>query len=178
MSELEFPDLIKLLMAMKEARIDELGGVEIWDKLSLEERLQYDKEMMLSLTQELGAQEYGKLTDLEKWKFDLFLWGGCCMHKDLNMVKGRDKGIGEFWKSKGLMLPILLANKDNAAVLASASIGGECTAAEICAEKVSGHGGVKTTMLSGLLFHHKDDKKGHSHGSSGRNWVMTWLILG
>ncbi len=43
---------------------------------------------------------------------------------------------------------------------AATLIGGEHTAAEICAKKVSGHGGVKTTMLSGLLFHHKYDKNG------------------
>ncbi|KAK0433215.1 uncharacterized protein EV420DRAFT_1283611, partial [Desarmillaria tabescens] len=84
----------------------------------------------------------------------------CYMHKDLNTVKGGDKAISEFWKSKGLMLLTLLANKNNAAVLVSTSVGGEHTAAEIHMEKVSGHGDIKTMMLGGLLFHHKDDKKG------------------
>ncbi len=65
-SELEFPALIKLLMATKEEKIDELGGIELWENLSLEERLKHDKEMMLSLTQELGGQEYDKLPDPEK----------------------------------------------------------------------------------------------------------------
>lgn len=96
----------------------------------------------------------------EKWKFDLFLWGRCCMHKDLNTVKGGDKAMSKFWKSSGLTPPILLVNKDNTAVLASTIPGSEPSAAEIHAEKVFGCGGVKTTMLGGLLFHHKDDKKG------------------
>lgn len=56
------------------------------------------------------------------------------MHKDLNMVKGGDKAISRFWKSKGLTPPTLLANKDNAAVLATTCIGGSVATAPARAE--------------------------------------------
>ncbi|KAF9232856.1 hypothetical protein BU15DRAFT_67102 [Melanogaster broomeanus] len=66
--------------------------------------------------------------------------------------------------ANGLEHPLLLANRDNAAMLRERSGGGPgevpVTAAEICAVEVSGHGGVKAASLTGAIFNHKDDKKG------------------
>lgn len=91
------------------------------------------------------------------------------MHKDLNTVKGGDKSMSEYWTNNNLTPPVLLANKDNAAVLALTSSSTTPSAAEVHAEKVSGWGTVKATLLGGLLFHHKDDKKGQQN-------MYTWYF--
>lgn len=82
------------------------------------------------------------------------------MHKDLNSVKGGDKAMQNMWKEEGLTPPILLANKDNAAVLANATNSSEQTAAEKRAEEVSKRGGSHATSLGGMICRHKDKKKG------------------
>ncbi|KAK0421689.1 hypothetical protein EV421DRAFT_1894230 [Armillaria borealis] len=120
-AKLPVDELIILLMAEKEKKIDELGGIAVWENLIPVDQLCHDKEILLDLSHELG--------------------GGCCMHKDLNTVKGGDKAMSEFWKNSDLTPPVLLANKDNAAVLALARPGSSSSAAEIHAEKVSGCGG-------------------------------------
>ncbi len=168
-AKLPIDELITLLMAEKEKNIDELGGIMVWESLTLVDWLCHDKEILLNLLCELGGQEYEILPEPEKQKFGLFLWGGCCMDKDLNAVKGGDKAMSEFWKNSDLTPPVLLANKDNAAVLAFARPGSKQSTAKIHAEKVSEYGGIKTTMLGGLLFHYKDDKKGQQD-------IFSWLF--
>lgn len=64
------------------------------------------------------------------------------------------------WVSKGLKGPILLPNKDNAAVIAACSDNARPSSAESRAVDVSTRGGVKATQLGGLICRHKDDKKG------------------
>ncbi len=141
---LPIDELIILLMTEKEKRINELRGITIWESLTLVDQLHHDKGILVDLSHELGGQEYETLPEPEKWKFDLFLWVGCCMHKDLNTVKGGDKAMSKCWKSSSLTSPILFANKDNTAILASTIPGSELSAAEICAEKVSRHGSDET----------------------------------
>ena len=82
------------------------------------------------------------------------------MHRDLNCMKGTVKVMVEMWMKLGKTPPKILANKDNAAVLANWSSGGEASAAKKQAEEVSKRGGVHATTLGGMLFKNKDTKKG------------------
>lgn len=50
MAELPFLELISLLMVTKEVRIDELGGSEVWETLSPEQRLHHDQDIMDALS--------------------------------------------------------------------------------------------------------------------------------
>ena len=77
------------------------------------------------------------------------------MHKKLNSVKGVAAALALFWKENGLVPPMLLMNRDNAAAAASGPSSAKNRAAE-----VSQGGGVKLTSLAGALFRHKDEKKG------------------
>jgi hypothetical protein len=36
----------------------------------------------------IGQEEFDKLTPEEQQDIDLFIWGGCRMHKNLNVFKG------------------------------------------------------------------------------------------
>ena len=76
------------------------------------------------------------------------------MHKDLNAHKGGNACLVLFWVKNGLVGPILLMNKDNAA---AASLGS--ATARKHAEDVSSAGAVKLLALLGTLLNHKDKKK-------------------
>ena len=86
----------------------------------------------------------------------------CGCHKDLNSVWGGYFAMSRQWEEHKQTPPILLANHDNAAVLADvASDSNTITLAQEQAFETTAHGGIKATKLAGALFDHKDDKKGH-----------------
>jgi len=95
------------------------------------------------------------------------------MHKDLNCVKGGAKAMGEMWTKLKKTQSILLANKDNAAVLANRSNSGASTAAEKRAEEVSKRGGTHATTLGGMICQNKDKKKGQQ---DTYDWYMEYHI--
>ena len=98
-----------------------------------------------------------------------FFWVGCGMQKDLNGVKGGNVAVMRWWLETGTPGPILLANKDNAAVINTIpdDDSEELTPSEQQAFEVSACGGVKATTLAGFLSNHPNDKKGqqkmHQH---------------
>jgi hypothetical protein len=55
---------------------------------------------------------------------DFFVWAGCCMHKDLNAVKGGNTCMQAWWGHNGVDGLVLLMNHDNTA----AASGGPSTA--------------------------------------------------
>jgi hypothetical protein len=62
---------------------------------------------------------------IEGWEsVDFFVWAGCCMHKDLNAVKGGNTHMQAWWRHNGVDGLVLLMNHDNAA----AASGGPSTA--------------------------------------------------
>ncbi|KAJ7715048.1 hypothetical protein B0H16DRAFT_1340269 [Mycena metata] len=142
--------------------IEDAGGPEAWDALPREERDKRNLAAMNELKISFGEDVYDAMTDDEKRRFDRCLWGGCCMHKDLNATKGGAEGMKAWWKSRpDIQGPILLANRDNAATLADApDIAAETNPSQRRALAATESGGVKTTLLAGALFNHANDKKG------------------
>jgi hypothetical protein len=70
--------------------------------------------------------------------------------------------MSKWWEKHKQTPPILLANCDNAAVLADmVSDSNTITPAQERAFESTACGGIKATQLAGALFNHKDDKKGH-----------------
>ena len=82
------------------------------------------------------------------------------MHKDLNCVKGENAEIMSWWGKNGVPGPILLANKNNAAVLKQTEDENDFTVAEQRAHDISSGGGVKLASLAGMIFNNKNDKVG------------------
>ena len=139
--------LLSVLAPLKINQINQLGGQEAWDKLSDNEKANTDIEII----KEVGKQVFDKLPEDEQRKLTSFIRTGCCMHKDLNCVKGGDKVMQEMWKNLNKTPPILLANKDNAAVLAHRPGTSDPSAAEIRAVEVSKRGGSHATTLGGII---------------------------
>ncbi|KAG2097956.1 uncharacterized protein F5147DRAFT_747409 [Suillus discolor] len=149
-------DITCIIDRMMECIIAAAGGVNGWDALSLDEQHRHTKAAHQQLHVHVGEQHFAALTDAEKEAVDFFVWAGCCMHKELNAVKGGNARMTAWWVKNGIEGPILLMNKDNAATAAS----GGNTAAVSHAVQVSGRGAVKALNLTGGVFRHKDDKKG------------------
>lgn len=143
-------------------KIEAIGGLEVWNSLSEHQKQNEEVSMMEGIAMVIGEEAYiNELTDDERRQMDLFLRAGCCMHKDLNAVKGGNAAMIQYWREKEIPGPILLANRDNAATLGDITSSSEAsTAAEARAFEVSGAGGVKTISIAGAIFNHKDDKKG------------------
>lgn len=59
----------------------------------------------------MGDQAFQELTSDEQQATDLLLWTGCCMHKELNAVKGGVTSMAAVWSKLGLAPPIQLKNK-------------------------------------------------------------------
>lgn len=78
----------------------------------------------------IGKQVFDALEVTEQSKLTCFIQMGCCMHKDLNCVKCGTKAMMEMWGRLKKTPPIILANKDNAAVLANQSSGAKPSTAE------------------------------------------------
>ncbi|KAH7903181.1 hypothetical protein BJ138DRAFT_1196105 [Hygrophoropsis aurantiaca] len=141
--------------------IAEAGGQSMWNNLSRAEKETRETHMKYELARKVGEELFTTLTDSERREWTLIVRAGCCMHKELNSVKGGNAAMMGYWEANGLEGPILLANKDNAATLQGVSEGSSSlTAAETRALEVTTRGAVKTTNLAGALFNHKDDKKG------------------
>ncbi|KAJ7176165.1 hypothetical protein C8R43DRAFT_872843, partial [Mycena crocata] len=87
---------------------------------------------------------------------DLFIWGGCCMHKNLNVFKGAVLAMQQFWIDKGLPGPLKMFNRDNSAAFTL----GEGTSAATRAEERTCGGAIKVASLAGAIFRHKDRKRG------------------
>ena len=124
-----------------------------------------EKEAKLSgisvgLYGDLAEEAMERLNESEREGASLFVWVGCCMHKDLNAVKGGNLAMQEAWKSKNAA-PVPLANRDNAAVIEFAAAGLDVESlASSRAREASIGGAAKLLSLMGALFNNKDDKKG------------------
>ncbi|OJT06368.1 hypothetical protein TRAPUB_2754 [Trametes pubescens] len=148
--------LAAVLEAQSVQAIAELGGTQKWDAMSGAERTRWNKTILKRVSCKLGEEAFEALPDEEKRHTNLFVSGYCCMHKELNAVKGGNSCMAAAWTKLGLTPPVLLMNKDNTATTEAGTSGAQERAVEI-----SEGGGVKATQLAGTLFKNKDDKKGY-----------------
>lgn len=165
--EMSIPEVVALLTKANVQKIEKAGGPLKWSALSSAEKLVADAETMSAVVLKLGHEAYAHLSDEEKHKADSFIWVGCAMHKDLNCVKGGNEGMVAWWDEHKVLGPVLLANKDNAAVLEQAEDADDYTVSEQRAHDASSGGGVKLAALAGMVFNNKNDKIGqqdmHQH---------------
>ncbi|KAJ7094953.1 hypothetical protein C8R44DRAFT_951203, partial [Mycena epipterygia] len=87
---------------------------------------------------------------------DLFIWGGCCMHKNMNVFKGGVVAMQQWWPDNNHPGPLKMYNRDNGAAITL----GEGTAAATRAEERTTGGAIKVARLAGAIFRHKDRKRG------------------
>lgn len=148
-------ELLPIIAEENEQKILEAGGVDAWEALPDTEKDSRDRVIYGRLCTRFGKTAWAALSAEERNNAQLFVWAGCCMHKEMNLVKGGARAVAEFWDEAGLIGPVKLMNKDNTAAAGA----GPSTVCER-AIAVSMGGAVKLTLLAGIIFNHKDDKKG------------------
>ncbi|KAJ3831319.1 hypothetical protein F5878DRAFT_667679 [Lentinula raphanica] len=155
--QMNSPELITFLLCVSETATREAGGPEAWILLSEAEQKTLNERIYLELAREIGQAEFEALSDEEKANIDLFLWVGCCMHKEMNAFKGGVSAMEVWWGRNNLDPPIPLPNWDNDA---ASTLAPGTDAAKRAAERAKG-GAIKvTSTLAGAAFRHKDRKRG------------------
>src|SRR5882762_9291554 len=101
----------------RENMIKQAGGKEAWTLLSADQRRDLSAVMIKQVLISLGESEYSSLIEEQHRELDFFVWVGCGCHKNTNTVLGGHIAVMKWWEENGLPGPILLANKDNTAVL-------------------------------------------------------------
>jgi hypothetical protein len=147
--------------------IKDAGGIKTWAALTQIERSDQTAAMFKRVIISLGENSYSALSEQEQRDLDFFIWVGCGCHKDLNTVRGGNAAMMAWWKETGTIGPILLANRDNAAVLENKAPDADSAIAATTVEQRALDnttcGGVKVASIAGAIFNHKDDKKGQQH---------------
>ena len=150
-------DLMELLINENVKKLDSMGGLAAFDALSSEEQATRNKVMVEQVSACVGQKSFDAMSPEQQRAANLFIWAGCCMHKELNAVKGGDVSMKTFWIAAGLIPLVKLMNIDNTWAAASRS-----STAKTNVESVSQGGGTKLTSLAGAIFNHKDEKKGQA----------------
>ncbi|EJF56359.1 hypothetical protein DICSQDRAFT_71664 [Dichomitus squalens LYAD-421 SS1] len=149
------PELLLALAEETNAAVARAGGADAWSQLSSEEIKTENLMIQQSVANRLGEEAYNALPDTERLVANMFIHGGCCMHKELNAFKGGNTRMMAYWATSSFAGPILLMNRDNDAAAAA----GASTARKRALD-ISRGGGVKLAELGGSAFRHKNDKKG------------------
>ena len=110
-------DLLPHLAVMLDNLMLAAGGSAGWDALPIERKKVLGDEALRQLRINIGELAFVQLLDVERSAIDFFVWAGCCMHKELNAMKGGNARMQAWWGSNGIEGPVLLMNKDNAAGL-------------------------------------------------------------
>ena len=141
--------------------IETAGGPEAWNALPQPDQALQTASMIREVAISLGEDAYAQLSSDEQQDLDFFAWVGCGCHKEGNSVKGGAQAMAAWWDEAGVKGPILLANRDNKAVLKNINPDSDVlTPAEERAFEVTAHGGIKASSIAGAIFNHKDAKKG------------------
>ncbi|KAJ7120100.1 hypothetical protein C8R44DRAFT_623876 [Mycena epipterygia] len=156
LSNTALENLMPTVVRFNDEKIAAAGGLDAWTALPDEEKILHDLQVCRELYRHFGETAWKDLTPDERFEAQALVWCGCCMHKEMNSVKGGVEGMKLFWESIGGPAPIKLMNKANDAAVKSEN--GSAVADN--ALEASEGGGVKLTSLLDALLNHKDDKRG------------------
>jgi hypothetical protein len=131
----------------EEEMLTEIGGLECWLELPVEERLRLAKNLIRDAEICLGERVLERLPEDQRREAACF-WSGCGMHKDLNAVKEGADRMSRWWEEAGKVPPVAMSNKFKAE---------NGSGSEVCR---SDRGGVKLVNLVGALVRHKDPGRG------------------
>ncbi|KAJ7055234.1 hypothetical protein C8F01DRAFT_1063099 [Mycena amicta] len=148
-------DVCSLAFQCGQNAIERAGGAVKWDALSAVEQGRIYNEARLQFIRDLGQADFDALSPEAQADVDLFLWAGCAMHKDLNAFKGAAAAMDVFWMGLDVA-PVQQPNRDNDATI---QLDPESAAAKRAREKTRG-GAIKLASNCGLIFRHKDRKRG------------------
>ncbi|KAJ7059945.1 hypothetical protein C8F01DRAFT_1254048 [Mycena amicta] len=160
----QISELENIMKQWNAKKLADVGGIEKWNALSAAERAARDLATTTAMVQGLGMEELASMDEGERNLLTVWVWTGCCMHKEMNSFKGGNTAMMAHWKEIGAMAPIRLANKDTAKavqkILQPERGDAPMTAEDIKKLEDIASGGAKLTALAGAIFNNASDKKG------------------
>jgi hypothetical protein len=113
------------------------------------------------LEHKLGEQIFDSLTPAQQNNACSHTFGGCCCHKDLNVMEYGYKAVQKMYSTHNLPPPVLLANKAHSATINLGNTDPNSDAAVRNAIDSSSSGAIKLLQLLGALLRHKDGQRGY-----------------
>jgi hypothetical protein len=90
-------EVLPILVVEKEHSIQRAGGLHAWEALPDDEKDRLDRETYERVCQRFGEKAWESLPAKERREAQLFIWAGCCMHKEMNSVKGGAQAMEDGW---------------------------------------------------------------------------------
>ncbi|KAJ7614870.1 hypothetical protein FB45DRAFT_758179 [Roridomyces roridus] len=144
------------LMDVGQISEPELRALPLMDSRSDEARNALETQ---ALERKLGEERFNKLTPEQQKDASTHVFGGCCSHKDMNVVKYGYRAIQAVYATNDIPAPVLLANKANTAII---ELGSDSDSAAVQkAVDSSTSGAIKLLQLLGSLLRHKDRERGY-----------------
>ncbi|KAJ7907868.1 hypothetical protein B0H13DRAFT_1618086 [Mycena leptocephala] len=131
-------------------KLDDAGGFVEYMELPPDERAARDLACVHAMTRELGAEALNELNEADHRLLTVWIWTGCCMHKDQNSFKGGNTHMQTNWKELGVPGPIPLAKR---------SLRPQSDAFSTPRMNAS-FGGAKAVALAGAIFENAIEKRG------------------
>jgi hypothetical protein len=162
---MEVEEFLRVLWEWNQKKYEAAGGYEAFMLLTKEEQAARDLDTINAMMKSLGEDAFSMLPEEDQRLLTLFVWSGCCMHKDQNSFKGGNTAMMKAWEELGVPAPIPLANKANAEAVQNI-VSPETrsrnppTDTELMALAASTRGGAKCVALAGAIFNNRYDKKG------------------
>ncbi|KAJ7607053.1 hypothetical protein FB45DRAFT_764529 [Roridomyces roridus] len=154
-------DTSGILLAMLNITDDDLmdvGKISEPELLTLSDEARNALETQ-ALERKLGEERFNKLTSDQQKDASTHVFGGCCSHKDMNIVKYGYRAIQAVYATNDIPAPVLLANKANTAII---ELGSDSDSAAVQkAVDSSTSGAIKLLQLLGSLLRHKDRERGY-----------------
>jgi hypothetical protein len=114
------------------------------------------------LEHKIGQEKFEALSLEERETRCMHVFGGCCCHKDLNVLRIAYAAVQRLYETHpDLPAPVLLANKANSATIRLGTDDPNSSAAVQNAIEASTSGTVKLLQLLGSLLRHKDRERGY-----------------
>ncbi|KIJ31592.1 hypothetical protein M422DRAFT_81641, partial [Sphaerobolus stellatus SS14] len=108
-------ELINVLSEASQQDIQAVGGIDAWNALSDLKKSNRNAKQYQELCSQLGQEIFSALSPEEREESEWFVRIGCCMHKELNSVKGGTVEMVAVWLREGIegQGPMKFFNKDN-----------------------------------------------------------------
>ncbi|KAF7331773.1 hypothetical protein MKEN_00057200 [Mycena kentingensis (nom. inval.)] len=141
-----------------------------YHEISKEELQKLPAEEVSGLRRRIVERRFGErrfefLTDDQKKNALTSVFGGCCAHKELNVVRIAYAHVKKFYADYGLAPPVLLANKANDSILQLGTNDSGLTNIDSAAIKkaldASTCGAIKLLQLMSSLLKNKDIERGY-----------------
>lgn len=153
--------LLEFLFEENQKKIAAVGGITVWEAMQSHEQDTIDELHVQQMLERLGREAHADLPEDVRRAMDFFVRAGCCMHKDLNSVKGGVKAMAAWYQEHNKQPPVLLANRDLDVTIRNMGPSSvPRTTVEQHALDNTSRGGIKAASLAGAIFNNSNEKKG------------------